>query len=335
MVLFLLFNLFYLVYCRQNAVILILCKNEELNEILSSIKSLEERFNNKYKYPYVFLNDKEFTNEFKDTITKTVNNVKFGKVDPKDWDMPESLKKNIDKIKSNWNQMLKDGVPYADRESYHNMCRFFSRKFYKHPLVASYEYYWRVEPKVKFRCDIDFDPFDFMKENNKKYAFVITVREFMKSITTLMDRTIEFMALNLHRIRDNLGGSPSLRFMYDNSASYNGCHFWSNFEIGSFEFLRSQLYNDYVDFLEQTGGFYYERWGDAPVHSIAASFLLKASEVHFFEKIGYTHDSITHCPKNGKNCDCDEKGSIDFMPYSCLRGYLDDVKAFNSKEKLL
>ena len=35
----------------------------------------------------------------------------------------------------------------------------------------------------------------------------------------------------------------------------------------------------YFDYLDHTGGFFYERWGDAPVHSLAAVMLLNATEV--------------------------------------------------------
>lgn len=31
------------------------------------------------------------------------------------------------------------------------------------------------------------------------------------------------------------------------------------------------------------------RWGDAPVHSIAAAMLLRKDEFHFFNDIGYRH----------------------------------------------
>lgn len=30
--------------------------------------------------------------------------------------------------------------------------------------------YRRVEPSVEFYCDLDYDPFLFMQENNKKYG---------------------------------------------------------------------------------------------------------------------------------------------------------------------
>jgi len=29
-----------------------------------------------------------------------------------------------------------------------------SRQFYKHELLQKYEWYWRLEPEIKFFCDI-------------------------------------------------------------------------------------------------------------------------------------------------------------------------------------
>ena len=31
------------------------------------------------------------------------------------------------------------------------------------------------------------------------------------------------------------------------------------------------------------------RWGDAPVHSIAAAMMLRKEEFHFFHDMGYRH----------------------------------------------
>ncbi|KAI5151172.1 alpha 1,2-mannosyltransferase [Enteropsectra breve] len=304
-------------YCRQNAVIMVLCRNRELKEIESSIASFEQRFNKTHKYPYVFLNDKEFTDEFKRRITEKVETVEFGLVEKKDWDPPDNLDEV--RMKAAWERMRQKGVPYAQMMSYHNMCRFFSRGFYKHPLMQQYEFYWRIEPGVRFRCDIESDPFDFLKKNNKKYGFVITIREYMDSIPTLMPTAVQY----LKRVYNTLQIGKPMDFMYEDGR-YNGCHFWSNFEIASFEFFRSEAYNGLVDTLERSNGFYYERWGDAPVHSIALSLLLDRSEIHFFENIGYTHEPFTHCPRQGKNCDCTAAESIDNNAFSCLSRYLKD-----------
>lgn len=67
-------------------------------------------------------------------------------------------------------------------------------------------------------------------------------------------------------------------------------HFWSNFEIASLDLWRSDAYRAYFDHLDKSGGFFYERWGDAPVHSIGAALFLKKSEIHFFQPIGYWHN---------------------------------------------
>lgn len=306
-----------LVLARPNAVVMILCRNEELDNIDRAIRTFEQRFNSKFKYPYVFLNDKEFTEEFKAKMQERTNGLaKFGKVEPENWEMPKEIDRG--KAMQEWKKMGAKGVPYADRESYHNMCRFFSRSFYKHPLLQSYDYYWRIEPHVQFHCDIDEDPFEYMDTNKKKYGFVIILYEYMNSIPTLMTTTAGFLKNNYDMFANNIARPE---FMFDDG-KFNGCHFWSNFEIASLSFFRSKEYNAYVDALEQAGGFYYERWGDAPVHSIAAALLLDKSEIHFFENIGYTHNGLTHCPATGKNCDCSVKNSIDFTSYSCLNRYM-------------
>ena len=50
---------------KANAVLLVLCRNEDVDGAVKSIRGLEDRFNNKYHYPWVFLNEVEFTEDFK------------------------------------------------------------------------------------------------------------------------------------------------------------------------------------------------------------------------------------------------------------------------------
>ena len=51
---------------RANAVLLMLVRNSELDNALSSVTQLEERFNKRFGYPWVFLNEVPFTDEFKE-----------------------------------------------------------------------------------------------------------------------------------------------------------------------------------------------------------------------------------------------------------------------------
>lgn len=313
-------NLLLISSKRDDSVVVILCRNEDLEDIKKSLISFESTFNSKYHYPYAFLNDKPWEKSFIDEVTKVLSSdATFDIVSAQDWEMPNEI--DINKAKTSWQEMKNNRVPYADLQSYHNMCRFFSRAFFNQPVVKNYKYYWRIEPGVEFHCNLEFDPFERMDKNGYKYGFTIAIREFMSSIPTLGKVTKDFQNKFPEHIPKDIN---RLNFMFDNKNEYNGCHFWSNFEIGSFEFLRSPGYQAYAKFLNENGGFYYERWGDAPVHSLGVYLFLDKSEVHFFEDIGYTHAPFTHCPRTVGGCNCDYKKSIDFKFGSCLSGYLRD-----------
>lgn len=309
-----------LLLCKENAVVLILCRNSDLKDIAASIASFEDVFNRKFGYPYVFLNDDDFTDDFKRGVEKAISTTaKFGKLKQSEWGYPPW----IDQARATeaMAKLDRDGVIYGGMLSYHHMCRFFSGFFYKNDLVKDYDFYWRIEPGVKFFCSVDYDPFALLREKNKKYGFVIAIREFMETIPTLWESTMEFVALNRAKMPKN-----TLSFIL-NGTNYNGCHFWSNFEIASFDFYRSDLYERYFEHLDRKGGFFYERWGDAPVHSLAAALFLGKDKVHFFNDIGYEHPPIKHCPATG-TCTCSPSESIDNSPFSCLNDVLPEIKDF-------
>ena len=70
------------------------------------------------------------------------------------------------------------------------------------------------------------------------------------------------------------------------------------------EFFRSAAYRAYFSTLDKAGGFYTERWGDAPVHSLALAMFTKPEQLHYFEDIGYSHPPFQHCPPDWIGCDC-------------------------------
>ncbi len=88
------------------------------------------------------------------------------------------------------------------------------------------------------------------------------------------------------------------RFVTKDGYTYNLCHFWNNFEIGSFKLFRDEKYLSYFDHLDKTGGFFYERWGDAPVHTLYVALMLQKNQIIRFENIGYGHDIVYNAPKN-------------------------------------
>ena len=310
---------------RAKAAFITLIRNSELDDMRQSMMDVEFRFNRKYNYPWVFLNNKPFTAEFKQGVKQmTRAPVYFGILPEEHWSYPSWIDQN--KAAAARAKMESEGIIYGESESYRHMCRFQSGFFFEHPLTyqLGLEYYWRVEPGVHLTCDIDFDPFLFMQMNNKAYSFTLTLPEYDATIPTLWDETMKFMK----RHPEYLAHDSAQRFITDRDglegSRYNLCHFWSNFEIGDLRFFRGKQYKEYFDHLDKAGGFFYERWGDAPVHSIAAALFLNRSQIYQFEEIGYYHPPWGHCPANRKKyhdngkCSCNPEDSFDRDGYSCM-----------------
>ncbi|PPQ66071.1 hypothetical protein CVT26_010813 [Gymnopilus dilepis] len=306
---------------KANAAIVMLARNGDLNGVIISMKQMEDRFNKKFNYPYVFLNEKPFDDNFKKRVTElTDSEVQFGLIPPEHWYQPPEI--DEEKATKAREQMVKDRVIYGDSVPYRNMCRFNSGFFYRHELLKPFQYYWRVEPDVKFFCDLDYDPFLIMEDGNKMYGFTISLYEYEATIPTLWDAVKEFIEQN----PDLVSEDNAMAFLSDDGGrTYNRCHFWSNFEIGNLDLWRGEAYSKFFDHLDKKGGFYYERWGDAPVHSIGAALFARKDQIHFFNDIGYRHEPFQHCPqgdahKRGK-CWCDSAQNFDYEWYSCLNRY--------------
>ncbi|KAI9767022.1 MAG: hypothetical protein M1840_005981 [Geoglossum simile] len=293
---------------RINATILSLVRNNELEGMISSMKDLERTWNRKFNYPWTFFNDEPFTEEFKRrTRAETNAECRYELIPKEHWDVPSWI--NNDIFQESAKILTEHDVQYADKMSYHKMCRWNSGMFYKHPALKDVRYYWRVEPNVHFFCDVDYDIFRYMRDNNKTYGFVINLYDSPDTIQTLWPETMKFAAAHPEYLHEKgaMGWLTDSKRRPEHNYKANGystCHFWSNFEIADLNFWRSQAYEDYFAHLDRAGGFFYERWGDAPVHSIALGLFEDASKIHWFRDIGYQHIPYFNCPNSTKCKGC-------------------------------
>lgn len=310
---------------KEKAVFVTLARNDDLWDLVLSIRHIEDRFNKRYHYDWVFLNDEKFSDEFIRVTSALVSGeAKYGQIPEEHWSVPSWINKaKFDKAR---HEMKEKNIIYGDSIPYRHMCRFNSGFFYRHELLQEYDWYWRVDTDITIYCDIQYDIFRFMKENNKKYGFVISLTEYETTIPTLWPTTQKFIEENKQYISKN----NLMDFISDNGGmTYSGCHFWSNFEVGSLNFWRSEAFTKYFDYLDQSGGFFYERWGDAPVHSLAVALFLDRSEVHFFDGIGFRHPDFTSCPVEEQirlqnKCTCNPNNDITWIPdYFCTRKFFE------------
>lgn len=205
----------------MNATFVTLARNADVWEIARSIRQVEDRFNRKHGYDWVFLNEKPFDATFKRVTSALISGrARYGLIDKEHWSFPEWI--DQERAKNVREMMGSRGVIYGDSVSYRHMCRFESGFFFRHPLMMEYNYYWRVEPSVDLYCDISFDPFRFLAENKIKYSFVISLYEYPETIPSLWDAARKFQeSFPQHIVEDN-----SLNFLSDDEGvTYNNCHF--------------------------------------------------------------------------------------------------------------
>jgi alpha 1,2-mannosyltransferase len=147
---------------RANATFVMLARNSDVNGAVQSIRSLEDRFNREYGYPYVFLNEEPWTDEFKKCVVITFFScspadrarprrisvlthapIEWGVIPHDWWFQPDWI--DEEKATESRKKMEEQGIIYAGSVSYRNMCRFNSGFFFKHELLLKYKWYWRIE----------------------------------------------------------------------------------------------------------------------------------------------------------------------------------------------
>jgi hypothetical protein len=180
--------------------------------------------------------------------------------------------------------------------------------FIRHPISAcstSDSLCFCSRPYVQFRCDINYDVFNFMQDWNKTYSFTISPREIPETIETLWShvkgtptltpeaKLSRYVLMNGQNSRDSIltistkiissrlcltiKERPTIcvivRFSIALAPSPSSNSFtysldWSNFEIADMDFWRSQVYTEYFNYLDSMGGFYYEVSRYLEIHTL-------------------------------------------------------------------
>ncbi|KAI8393582.1 alpha-1,2 mannosyl-transferase [Radiomyces spectabilis] len=294
----------------------------QLNNLRFTMRNLEDNFNFAHGYPYVVFSNENLSDEFKELLNSiTRGQVFFETLDKHMYGYAPS----IDLIKAAKARKDMKNVMFGDDEDYRFQSRFMSGMIFRHPILKNLDYYWRIEAGTEYVCPINFDPFQYMQDHDKKLSFSMALYEYHETIPTLYDTAMQFASEHETWIQKNQPGSL-WKFILNESQEYNRCHFWSNFQIADLKFFQSEQYQAFFDYLDKAGGFFYERWGDPVIHSLAAVLFLEKEQVHFWDNIGYrVANSFTHCPTNlslYSQCSCRPQQNFDNDGYSCLQFFL-------------
>ena len=94
---------------RENAALVMLVRNKELDKALRTIQSVEKHFNQWFHYPFVFLNDEPWTEEFMSKMKEaTSGEVKFDVLTREEWSFPDWM--DADRAKESIAQQGRAGI---------------------------------------------------------------------------------------------------------------------------------------------------------------------------------------------------------------------------------
>lgn len=270
-------------------------------------------------YDFIVFSEVPWSDSAKSTLqSHSVMPVLYDVLDEYTWGTPQWINRTL------FAQVLAARQFYGNSESYRRMCRFFAGPIWKLPILQGYEFLWRLDSHVRYLCDLAEDPVakleepltaatavippsanvaaDSVKvvgsEDQAVYGYSMSQTELMYTIPTLW-RTMMTYAQEqglAEHVKTQWGIDPSRE-------SSRGCHYWNNFEVARLSFFGAGTpYQRLFEYLDKSGGFFYERWGDAPIRSWALTMLAKPTQVKWYDT-GYQHPWWVKCPStDGGKC---------------------------------
>ena len=148
------------------AALVMIAREQDLYSVHATMQDVEDRFNKRSGYPWIILSDQPFSDRYRQIISVNKKHVYFGRIPAEQWHEPSwiDMKQTEKAIQS----MVNENIWHGESISWRKMSRYNAGFISDHPLLRDAEFYWKVQLGSRYLCDLDGDPFEYMKANDKK-----------------------------------------------------------------------------------------------------------------------------------------------------------------------
>lgn len=181
------------------------------------------------------------------------------------------------------------------------MCKFFGIMLPYHPLIANiFTFYLRLDShSFLLGPPLNYDLFEYMQTNRFQYGFILVNVDHIHVVIGLWNLFQKFL---MHSCIP-----PSLAVKNTQVSTLTGWYskmiLFNNFEISNGSWWRSEpLVDAWLRLVDENGGIYRYRWGDAPVRTLAVTQFLEKNQVVKFRDIGYSHRRDYLCSVHTNPC---------------------------------
>ena len=234
--------------------------------ITRCLRSVDKYFNQQFNYPVIVFHERAFRPQIGALRNSTTSDVFFQEVQ-------FSVPKFLDA------ENIVENIACSSKISYRHMCRFQSKLIYEQPIMQELEYHWRLDDDSLLLQPVKYDVFQFMKQHRYVYGYVWKWWDSNDCTKGLWEGTKRYITQNAIK--------PTYFDEWEAPRM-----FYNNFEISALSLWLSAEYRAFIDYIDQLGGIYYYRWGDAPIKGLALSLFVEWQQVHYFEDIGYQHGAF-------------------------------------------
>lgn len=254
-----------------------------INQLNTSLRSLFDNFNNRYRYPVFLFHDEDCKaqamSELRTSLTpQQMCLLRFYHIThrfPPGFNDTEALRTGVV-----W-QFYFPGYPH--------MISFWWKWVFEHPKVRELDYFMRLDTDSIINSPIHIDLFDVMKSGGFSYGYRHTMVDPDWVVKGLWEYYREYATRTLG-LMPRAMKSRSPRLLQKAHAPM----YYTNFEIVFVPFFTQR--NDVKAFIDEVYASHYiymRRWGDAPLRYFLINTFLNASkDVRQFCEVNYTHYPI-------------------------------------------
>ena len=247
---------------KPKAAIYFLIAIERLSLLHKALKSVDKYFNDRFHYPVIIFHEPNARNDLFNITSWSTSYIVYQEITFK---LPPFIP---------FDYKYKNCTSHT--KGYRHMCRFHSKLVYEQPIIKLLDYAWRLDDDSELLSPIEVDVFQFMQKNDIEYGYQVIIKGEARCVDGLWDAA-------RHYVTNNNITTQFFPHLEGRRIFYN------NFELSKVSFWLSKEYQDYVEYIDQLGGIYYKRWGDAPIKSIALSLFVPRQKIHNFTFISYNH----------------------------------------------
>ena len=249
---------------KPKAAIYYLIHPRNLYYLIKSLKKLNKFFTRNFSYPIIIFHESDWNVTLTEKVrSSTDDEIFFQEVH---FETPVYYSRPVP---SNVGPLIQ---PYG----YRHMCRFHAKTVYEQPIIQGFEYLFRLDDDSFIDSPVNYDIFLHMRKNNFIYGYHDIKVDGATYVRGLWEASNEFIR------------SRSIKPKYFNDWQYR-CVYFTNFEISRTDFWLSKEYQDFINYIDQLGGMYFHRWGDAPIKTIGVAIFVPPKQVHHYSDIQYSH----------------------------------------------